>query len=341
MPELRVFGIRPDDTTGFAFGAVLRWSLIVAMLGVAGCDLGASSPANRPAASQGGATNVSLLEARQGFESKLYPPSSAKEPVAEPPPEVFSKVFYETPAGLLAAYLTPDPKDGAKHPAIVWITGGDCNSIGDVWSEAPSSNDQTAAAFRKAGIVMMFPSLRGGNDNPGIKEGFLGEVDDVGAAADYLAKQEYVDANRIYLGGHSTGGTLVLLVAECNPRFRAVFSFGPVADVSVYPGEFLPFDTSNRREVELRSPWQWLGSIKLPVFVIEGTVDSNVDSLQAMARDSTNPQVHFLEVQGANHFSVLASACAVLAQKVANDNPNAGSLSVSSQELTEAFAKSR
>lgn len=68
--------------------------------------------------------------------------------------------------------------------------------------------------------------------------------------------------------------------------------------LSVYPGEFLPFDASNRREVELRSPWQWPGSIKSPVFVIEGTVDSNLDSLQAMARESTNPQVRFLEVQG-------------------------------------------
>lgn len=56
---------------------------------------------------------------------------------------------------------------------------------------------------------MMFPSLRGGNDNPGVKEGFLAEVDDVLAAADFLGKQNYVDPGRIYLGGHSTGGTLV------------------------------------------------------------------------------------------------------------------------------------
>ena len=33
---------------------------------------------------------------------------------------------------------------------------------------------------------MMFPSLRGGNNNPGSKEGFFGEVDDVLAAADLL-----------------------------------------------------------------------------------------------------------------------------------------------------------
>jgi dienelactone hydrolase len=82
---------------------------------------------------------------------------------------------------------------------------------------------------------MMFPSLRGGNQNPGQKEGFLGEVDDVLAAADFLVREDYVDPARIYLGGHSTGGTPVMLVAESTPRFRAVLSFGPVNDVRGYP----------------------------------------------------------------------------------------------------------
>ena len=45
---------------------------------------------------------------------------------------------------------------GKRHPAIIWITGGDCNSIGSVWTEGPPGNEQTASAYRKAGIVMMF-----------------------------------------------------------------------------------------------------------------------------------------------------------------------------------------
>src|SRR5262249_27149430 len=160
-----------------------------------------------------------------------------------------------------------------------------------------------ASAFRKAGVVMMFPSLRGGNDNPGVKEGFLGEVDDVVAAAEFLGKQTYVDPRQIYLGGHSTGGTLVLLAAECSDRFRAVFSFGPVDEIAGYPPRYIPFDTSNPRELELRSPGRWLASIRVPVFVFEGTVDGNLVCLQAMASASTNPKVRFLPVRGANHFS--------------------------------------
>jgi hypothetical protein len=58
------------------------------------------------------------------------------------------------PPGSLAAYLTPDPLDKAQHPAIIWIAGGDCNSIGDVWSPMSPSNDQNATAYRLAGIVL-------------------------------------------------------------------------------------------------------------------------------------------------------------------------------------------
>ena len=138
---------------------------------------------------------IPLTKAREGFKSKLVTRSTERDPVETPPENVFHRITFDSPAGKLAAYLSTKPDDGRKRPAIIWITGGDCNSIGDIWSPAPASNDQTAAAFRQADVIMMFPSLRGGNDNPGTKEGFLGEVDDVLAAADYLAAQPSVDPN--------------------------------------------------------------------------------------------------------------------------------------------------
>ena len=234
-------------------------------------------------------------------------PQPAAEAVPQPPPDVFRLIKYPSPVGDLSAYLTPDPGDGRKHPAIVWITGGDCNSIGEIWEPAPRENDQTAAAYRLAGIVMMFPSLRGGNDNPGRREGFLGEVDDVLAAADYLAAQPYVDPARIYLGGHSTGGTLAMLVAEMSDRFRAVFAFGPVEDVRSYGEQFIYYQPGDRKEAMLRSPGYWLDSVRTPLFVIEGT-GGNIESLRAMQAKSTNPLVRFVAVPGLGHFGVLAPA---------------------------------
>lgn len=280
---------------------------------------------------------ISLAEARRGFQTQLVRPPALGEPVPAPPTEAFLLVHYDSPAGKLAAYLTPDPQDGGKHPAIIWITGGDSNTIGDLWTPMPEDNDQTARAYRDAGVVMMFPSLRGGNDNPGTKEGFLGEVDDIAAAADHLARQPFVDPQRIYLGGHSTGGTLVLLAAESTDRFRAVFSFGPVYDVSVYGSEYLPFDASDEREIRLRSPGYWLHSIRSPVFVFEGTEESNLESLLAMESESDNPSIHFHSVQGADHFNVLAPTNRLIAQKIVRDKGAQIDLSFTEDELNQPF----
>ena len=73
------------------------------------------------------------------------------------------------------------------------------------------------------------------------REGFLGEVDDILAATDHLAALPYVDAEQIYLGGHSTGGTMVMLVGECSDRYRAIFALGPVA-AQQYGGEMVYCD---------------------------------------------------------------------------------------------------
>lgn len=279
-----------------------------------------------------GRAGPTLAEARRGFVTNPGPPQPPGHSAPEPPPDLFHLVKYSSPVGELSAYITPDPDDGRKYPAIIWITGGDCNTIDEVWEPAPRSNDQTAAAYREAGIVMMFPSLRGGNDNPGRREGFLGEVDDVLAAADYLAARPYVDPARIYLGGHSTGGTLAMLVAELSDRFRAVFAFGPVGDVRAYGGEFVYHSPGDTKESILRSPAFWLDSVRNPLFVIEGT-GGNIESLRGMRPLSTNPLVQFVEVPGADHFDVLAPANEAIAAKILADTGSTTGITLSPSEL--------
>jgi dipeptidyl aminopeptidase/acylaminoacyl peptidase len=281
---------------------------LLATLLIVGCNL-----RQKPLEQEGD----SLVEARKGFSTKLARQEKGGAAAPKPPQRIFQFIQYEAPPGKLGAYLSPDPKDGKKHPAIIWITGGDCNSIDEgCWQKQPADNDQSASQYREAGILMMFPSLRGGNNNPGVKESFLGEVNDVLAAYDYLANQPYIDTARIYLGGHSTGGTMVLLVSECSDRFRAVFSFGPAHDVSGYPSQYITFDKSNSKEGKLRSPGYWLSSIKSPTFVLEGGKQGNIDSLRTMAKSSQNANAHFLAVNGATHFSILAPTNRLIADKI-------------------------
>lgn len=185
---------------------------------------------------------------------------------------------------------------------------------------------------------MMYPALRGGNGNPGQLEGFYGEVDDILAAAEFLAKQEFVDPNRIYLGGHSTGGTLVLLCAAASDRFRAVFAFGPVDDVSGYGPESLPFDITHQKELALRNPSNWLHAIKTPTYLIEGEY-GNLDSLQSMQRLNRNNNVHFHMIPDKDHFEVLGPMNDLLSKKVVADTGDYCNIGISKEEIEAAFGK--
>ncbi len=284
-------------------------------------------------------THELLAVAREGFQTRIVRPMDSDEPIAEPPSDRLEVITYESPVGPQPAYVTPDPGDGRRHPAIVWITGGICNIIGDVWNGRSPENDQSAFAYGDQGVIMLFPSLRGGNQGgSGTQEAFYGEVDDVLAAADHLATLGYVDPDRIYLGGHSTGGTLSLLVAESSGRFRAVFAFGPVADIAHYglDSGFILFDTNDPTEFELRAPVLWLDAIASPTFVIEGR-EGNLNSLETLRNANTNPLVTFLPVDGANHFNVLAPVNRFIAEKIRLDTGPTCQIAITQADLNQFF----
>jgi pimeloyl-ACP methyl ester carboxylesterase len=173
-----------------------------------------------------------------------------------------------------------------------------------MWGRQSPQNDQTAAAYRQAGVILMLPTLRGGNDNPGKLEGMVGEIDDIIAAANHLATLPYVDPERIYLGGHSTGGTLVMLTAAASDQFRATFAFGPVIAASAYGPGFIPvdFQTLPEWEIYIRAPIIWLGSVGQPLYVIEGSVDGNIEDLEMMREESDIPLAQFLTAKRCGSF---------------------------------------
>ena len=291
----------------------MRNLAILFVILVAGCDGNLNSPA---ASTSSTTTQKTLVEARKGFATNIVKFGEPFGAADNPAGDTFDLIYYQSPVGKLAAYVTKDPDDGKKHPAIVWITGGDNNSIGDVWSENDRSNDQSVSAFRKAGIVVMFPSQRGGNDNSGKREGFFGEVDDVLAATDYLASLPYVDPDQIYLGGHSTGGTLAMLIGECTDRYRGIFSLGPVAAVGQYGGQFVYCDTNNESEMQLRSPIHWMHCVKSPMFVLEGEKGNWDGAVEVMAAENTNPKIQFFKAAGFDHFNVIAPITEMLADQI-------------------------
>ena len=261
-----------------------------------------------------------LSDARREFATRISQRATTPLPLPDPPAALFVRTDVTGANGSsLPAFVTPDPRDGRKHPAIIWLTGGETNSLDDFWTPGPESNDQSASAFRNAGVVMMFPTLRGGNTSPNGKEFFFGEIDDVLAAADHLARQGYVDPDQIYLGGHSTGGTLALLTAETSGRFKAVFAFGPVARVDRYPVSLVPADLGDQSSPErrMRSPIYWLHGITSPTYLIEGKrPPGNRVDVEELCAKSRNPQIHCILPDGYDHFSVLSRVSRVIAARL-------------------------
>jgi dipeptidyl aminopeptidase/acylaminoacyl peptidase len=295
-------------------------TLILILAFIVGCDAAPNSSSfQNPSSTEPSKT---LLEARSGFVTKVVRSGESTGAPASPTGTEFELIHYQSSVGPLAAYVTTDPGDGKRHPAIVWITGGDTNSIGDVWTPNERSNDQSASAFRKAGVVMMFPSQRGGNNNPGRREGFLGEVDDVLAATEHLAGLPYVDPGKIYLGGHSTGGTLVMLVAACSDRYRAVFSLGPGAAAAHYGGDYVYCNPADEDEMALRSPIFWLHCVTTPLYVLEGAENGNWDSIQLMVDENSNQNIQFFKIPGHDHFSIIAPLTEMLANQIVKGQVN-------------------
>ena len=324
-------------------GSYPRWFVVVA-LAASALTCGGAETNSQKAGVSGQASvpfpaNRSLLDAREGFNTKLLRKISMHEPAPKPPTNLFQLITYPAPVGRLAAYVSPSPKDGRKHPAMIWIFGGFSNSTGETaWEAGPPQNDQSARAFWEAGIITMYPSFRGGNDNPGFVENFYGEVNDVIAAADYLKKLDYVDPERIYLGGHSTGGTLALLVAESTNCFRTVFSLGPVSDVRSYGSQQLVFDAADFREAGLRAPMRWLQFVRNPTFVLEGGEPrSNISELKVLARANSNAFIHFQPVPGGNHFSIIRPVTRLIAKKILEDTGVSPKIGISDEELIEAL----
>src|SRR3954462_2185564 len=97
----------------------------------------------------------SLKDARAAFQTKAaetdYEPSGEISP---PLYKAYQLVQYPSPAGKLAAYLSADPKDGKRHPAVVWAHGGFGSIDSPDLAPQPAHMDQSPDLYRAAGFVV-------------------------------------------------------------------------------------------------------------------------------------------------------------------------------------------
>ncbi len=282
----------------------------------------------QPFGQQRAGDNGTLMQARQDF--KTLPMRSTYRPSLDPPERVPGASLIEYASGNLnlVAYLSKERKSATKRPAVVWAHGG----FGGIGKESW----ENAKPFHDAGFVLMVPSFRGENQNLGRFEMFYGEVDDLLAAVEHLAKNPSVDPERIYVVGHSSGGTLTLLAATTGTtKVRAFFSIAGMPDTEDflratrglgYQEASPPFEPFRTNEGVLRSASPFVTAIRQPTFYFGAPTDERyLYQAQLMQRVALNAGIPFktLLCKGRDHFNIITPVVELIAAKIAADvNPN-------------------
>jgi dienelactone hydrolase len=191
---------------------------------------------------------MTLLEARRNHRTKLVrrrPSPQPHAPLGARLPHA-RRVDYESDGRSLAAlWVAPST---ARAPALLYLHGG--------WA-LDDSHVRACDPFVDAGFAVLAPSYRGENGNPGDQEMLWGELDDAHAALAWLRAQPRVDAERVFVLGHSAGGMLAALMAfEPELPAHLTGSVDGIYAADVFDVQPIPFeDTPRERELRLALPF--------------------------------------------------------------------------------------
>lgn len=303
------------------------YKLAKLMLGIGGLLFGAHVGLRHDSEVTLPPSTVTLQAARAAFSTRLTKPELPRRGAAPDPPPPFQPVRYPAAPGPLVGYLTADPGDGKRHPAVLWAHGGFAGIGEGLWGSTPMQRGASVRVLKEAGLVVFCPAFRGENDNPGRFELFYGELDDLLAARDFLAAQPFVAPERIYLIGDGiSGGTLALLAAVASDRFRAAIALGGAAELGRIvsqesSSELIPFDPSAAQESYLRSPLHFAAFIKQPTFYF-GPGDSffrwDVRQMKIRTVERSVPFDAFF-IEGVTADELYPRVVALLASKIPDD----------------------
>ncbi len=259
------------------------------------------------------AAHTTVLEERYSFGPNPLPYRLGRELV---------ETSYMGPLGPMQALASPVDADRDPRPAVIWITGG-FGGLGDfIWDASEPDNDQGITSFLGREIVLFLPALRGEHDNPGVFECFYGEADDVAAAVEHVARRPDVEPDRVFLMGHSSGGTNALFASMLTDTPAGVVVFGAAPDMTVVnEGEGYgvePYDVHDPIEISLRSPIRFTKYIKAPVLYVEGEDSGYPYDAVRMQDVALNHGVSFrtIIVRGGNHHNVLRPIKDLLADRI-------------------------
>ena len=203
------------------------------------------------------------------------------------------RITYQSTGLSLSAFVSPVSAGKHDRPAVLFLHGGFAFGQDD-WEQVQP--------FREAGFVVMTPILRSENGQPGQFSLFYNEVEDVLSAAEALKNRPDVDPSRIFVAGHSVGGTLTMLAALASPIFHGAASFSGSPDQKSWirlSQTFPPILSDD--ECAIRSPQTFPASLKCSIRMFFGSQEdffrqSNSDFAKAIKSKGGNAEA--IEVRG-------------------------------------------
>ena len=168
-----------------------------------------------------------------------------------------------------------------RYPVVVFVYGGP--GVQRVRHELPPP---TVQLFAQAGFGVFELDNRGSaNREKAFEDAIAGrlgqvEVEDQLAGVAFLRQQDWVDARRIGIFGHSYGGYMVLMCLAQSHAFAAGAAVAPVTDWTLYDTHYteryLGPPEANAAGYAASSPLPRVGAIDAPLLLMHGMADDNV-----------------------------------------------------------------
>ena len=188
--------------------------------------------------------------------------------------------------------LPKEIKPGTKYPLVITVHGGPSSGCTSHWDPLLSAPESLA------GFFSLCPNPRGSYGQGeaftrgNVKDFGYGDMRDILASIDALAKEYPIDTRRVGIGGHSYGGYMTMWAETQTNRFAAAvagagicnwLSYYGLNDIDEWMIPFFGASIYDDPAVYAKSdPMHFLKKVKTPTLILVGDRDGEVPMEQSV-----------------------------------------------------------
>jgi dipeptidyl aminopeptidase/acylaminoacyl peptidase len=200
---------------------------------------------------------------------------------------LFERLTYLSDGLQVVAYLyAPRETKGQRFPAVIYNRGS--YVVGDIGGALAPLFHRLASE----GFVVVAPLCRGSAGGEGQDEMGGADVSDLMNVFPLLRSLGFVDTENLFMYGESRGGMMTFQAIRDGSPLRAAAVFGAFTDLeamldsepryqmaqSIWPD----FETRREEIIQRRSAVKWAEEIDVPLLLMHGSADSDVDASHAL-----------------------------------------------------------